>query len=321
MRSDAKTHDVGRLCDALGLDPAGYVKFEKQVKRAQPNRASVKPIVPGAVGAGTGRVAEERGVGQHSRPALRTEPLPQERSSGRRQATQAMLITVLSPSGGSGKTTLATALACALLERRHSVLLADHSPFNTMQTWFGLSGEVRSVVSFAVTRQAGLTLPIVSRYDQGQPMEEFDSWFEALSTHTEFTLVDGLADAAVSGTKLLDEGARILIPVVPDEVPAAASMTLDRALRGSWPGRITYVLNRFDASVPMHQEVRNRLRQAMGARLLPFEIPEDPMMRDIAAGAATIRDMAPHASARLALESIVELLEQCAAQQNAEVRR
>lgn len=230
-------------------------------------------------------------------------------------------VVMLSPSGGSGKTTLAAALANGLRERKHSVLLADYSLYNTVQTLFALPVDALRRVSFGVGVRSAAPLPILSRYHQGHPIPDFDSWFQSLTSRTEFSFVDGLSDAVVQARSLMEKGARILVPVLPQVVAAMSAVTLDKAMSTPWPGRVTYVLNRFDANEGLHRDVRVWLRENLGTRLLPFEIPEDPMIGQMASGAIMLKDMAPYLPTRLALESLVDLLERCGGQQNREVCR
>jgi cellulose biosynthesis protein BcsQ len=54
-----------------------------------------------------------------------------------------------------------------------------------------------------------------------------------------------------------------------------------------------YVLNRFDASQPLHLDVREVLRQHLGERLLPFVIRRSPAVSEALAEGMTVMDYAP----------------------------
>ena len=321
MGDEARTNDISRLYEALGLDPASYVSFARRPIRA---KRTCAPNSGWAVGRGSEKVAGiESGRG--------SEPLSPESDShhgihagwrpAREHAVRPMQVLMLSPTGGSGKTTLAAALAQVLRERRHSVLLADHSLCSTMQALFALSADAHSGMSFGSGVRNWAPLPILSRFYEGHPIQDFDEWFERLAAGTEFTFVDGLADAAGHGRSLIERGGRIIVPVLPDVVSGMSVVNLDKALSSPWPGRTMYVLNRFDENQALHRDVRVWLRENLGVRLLPFEIPEDPALHLVAKGAAIFRDMEPYAPTRLALESLVELLEKCGAQDRGEAGR
>lgn len=322
MGNESGMHDISRLYEALGIDPISYVSFGKQSGRPS-GSAAPRPL---------GRTAGERtavalgsalpGVAE---PGIAELPRRTERaavlSNAETGARPPMQVVLASPSGGSGKTTLAAALGNALRERKHSVLLADYSLYNTIQTLFALPGNAIRRVSFGMGSRTSAPLPILSRYQQGHPIPDFDSWLDSLSARTEVTLLDGLTDAVLQGRSHMERGARVLVPVLPEAVSAMSALTLDNALSASRPSRLMYVLNRFDPEQASHREVRVWLRENLGTQLLPFEVPDDPILRELATGAVVLKDLAPYLPIRMALESLVDLLERCGEHQNQEVAR
>jgi hypothetical protein len=325
MKDTGKTHDISRLCEALGLDPSMYVSFAKQARAAvNPDKVSVPrdSTANGSTAAAGPFLAHsaptDASMDRHAvRSGAHVGPLTEV-------ATRPMQIAMLSLSGGSGKTTLAATLANALHARKQSVMLADHSPYNALQTLLQLHGDRMTAVSFAIGTRVSTPLPVLSRYHQGEKVADFDAWYESLAARTSFTFVDGITDAVAQGKELISRGARVLIPVVPEVVGAMSAVTLDKALNTPWPGRVTYVLNRFDANEGLHRDVRVWLRENLGARLLPFEIPNDQELKHVATGALLVKDLAQYSPMRFALESLVELLEKCGAQEEtvrAEVRQ
>ncbi len=56
-----------------------------------------------------------------------------------------------------------------------------------------------------------------------------------------------------------------------------------------------YVLNQFDASLPLHLDVREVLRRQLGDRLLPFVIRRSPAVSEALAEGMTVVDYAPEA--------------------------
>src|SRR5215475_9075097 len=134
-----KPNDISRLCETVGLDPSTYISLENgerfknpvavNHKEDEPRHGiellSAAPVVPIPV----------------VRPQVRsTLPVfhehssiaPLAQSSSRRYRAEPVQIGLLSLAGGTGKTSLAAVLGRVLLSRGHSVLLADHSPFNAM---------------------------------------------------------------------------------------------------------------------------------------------------------------------------------------------
>ena len=56
-----------------------------------------------------------------------------------------------------------------------------------------------------------------------------------------------------------------------------------------------YLLNQFDASLPLHLDVREVMRQQLGDRLLPFIIRRSPVVSEALAEGMTVMDYAPDA--------------------------
>lgn len=57
---------------------------------------------------------------------------------------------------------------------------------------------------------------------------------------------------------------------------------------------IYYVLNQFDASLPLHLDVREAMRQTLGDRLLPIVIRRTPAVSEALAEGMTVMDYAPN---------------------------
>jgi cellulose biosynthesis protein BcsQ len=57
-----------------------------------------------------------------------------------------------------------------------------------------------------------------------------------------------------------------------------------------------YVLNQFDAGLPLHLDVREVLRRQLGDRLLPFVIRRAPAVSEALAEGMTVVDYTPDAS-------------------------
>jgi len=57
-----------------------------------------------------------------------------------------------------------------------------------------------------------------------------------------------------------------------------------------------YVLNQFDASLPLHLDVREVLREQLGERLLPFALRRAPAVSEALAEGMTVMDYAPNST-------------------------
>jgi cellulose biosynthesis protein BcsQ len=57
-----------------------------------------------------------------------------------------------------------------------------------------------------------------------------------------------------------------------------------------------YVLNQFDASLPLHLDVREVLREQLGDRLLPIVLRRTPAVSEALAEGMTIIDYAPNSA-------------------------
>jgi cellulose biosynthesis protein BcsQ len=60
-------------------------------------------------------------------------------------------------------------------------------------------------------------------------------------------------------------------------------------------GQTFYVLNKYDASVPFHRDVRERMCAVLGERLLPFSIRRTDQVSEALAAGVTVVDYAPNA--------------------------
>jgi cellulose biosynthesis protein BcsQ len=314
------TQDITRLCEVLGVDPTTYVAFERRriasrqpsndrksshslvrARKEAPEPKRVVPVAYSAFDAISPELLDRSGIARYS-PRY-------EANWGKRPAIEPTQIGLLSIAGGTGKTTIAAMLGRVLSARGHSVLLADHSPDNAMHDVLGTRKDISTAISFATGTGAANPVPIVSQFEKGNALDDFEAWFSLVAARTSLTFLDGRSDAVTAGRELIGRGARILVPVLPDFISNISTMHLDQVLHSPSSGRVNYVLNRFDASHPVHIEARSRLREYLGDRLLPFEIEEDAAVREVAAGAVAVTDLPAHSAARRGLESFAEWLE------------
>ena len=90
----------------------------------------------------------------------------------------------------------------------------------------------------------------------------------------------------------------ILVPVAPDMNSVISLGNVERFFKGMTdadgaPSKVFYVLNQFDASLPLHLDVREVLRRQLGDRLLQFVIRRAPAVSEALAEGMTIIDYSP----------------------------
>lgn len=106
------------------------------------------------------------------------------------------VIAVLNQKGGSGKTTIATNIAHALMMKKHKVLLVDSDPQGSARDWNEANdGEI---------------LPVV-----GLDRETLPKDLKAVSTGYDFVIIDGAPQIAKLATAAVKTADLILIPVQP----------------------------------------------------------------------------------------------------------
>jgi cellulose biosynthesis protein BcsQ len=90
----------------------------------------------------------------------------------------------------------------------------------------------------------------------------------------------------------------VLVPMAPDMNSVISLQAVERLFRGitDSEGRSLlpfYVLNQFDASLPLHLDVREVFRLQLGDRLLPFAIRRSQAVSEALAEGMTVLDYAP----------------------------
>jgi cellulose synthase operon protein YhjQ len=91
----------------------------------------------------------------------------------------------------------------------------------------------------------------------------------------------------------------VLVPIVPDLNSVVSLTTVDNFFRQQTgadgrPVAPFYLLNQFDASLPLHLDVREVLRQQLGDRLLPTVVRRSPAVSEALAEGMTVVDYAPN---------------------------
>jgi cellulose biosynthesis protein BcsQ len=219
------------------------------------------------------------------------------------------MVAVFSLAGGVGKTCLVATLGRALAAFGERVLLADTAAYGPLPLYFG-SREFKPGVVRTFSPPGGendapiqvLTLE-PERYP-GDGADEHDPLLGELGRDgrgASRILVDiGTASRQVTGRLLLLRPT-ILIPILPDISSVATVRSLEAFLfnpanqpsRDRDTGAVFYLLNQFDASSPLHLDVRETLQQQLGDRLLPLVLRRSSAVSEALAEGTTVIDYAP----------------------------
>lgn len=220
------------------------------------------------------------------------------------------VLSVLSLAGGVGKTCLVATLGRALAALGERVLLADTAACGLLPFYFGSRefrpGVVRTFSPPASALGSETDAPVqvlnlqAERYPAKGP--EHDALLGELlrdGRGTSRILVDVATASREVTSRLLLLRPTVLVPVLPD-MSSVASLGLLQVLLADEDGVLgatVYLLNQFDASVPLHVDVRAALQQQMGDRLLPFVLRRSSAVSEALAEGMTVIDYAPDSEA------------------------
>lgn len=223
----------------------------------------------------------------------------------RPREAQVPTLCIVSLSGGVGKTSMVATIGRTLSAMGERVLLADATPHGLLPYYFGAHELRPDVVRTFSPPPESKDAPVfmvnyeaerLSRDEVGQT-----ALLEEVTRHargTQRVLMDLNNGSAWLGRRLAQMHAKILVPVTPDMNSVLGIRAMERFFAGvqDAEGRPVcpyYVLNQFDASLPLHLDVREVLRQQLGDRLLPVMIRRSPAVAEALAEGMTVMDYAP----------------------------
>lgn len=227
-------------------------------------------------------------------------PEPQASSSG-----EVPVLCVFSLAGGVGKTSLVATLGRALASSGEKVLLTDTTSHGLLPFYFGASelkpGVVRMFAPPVGSADAPVHLLSFDLQDRAGDLPAQEALAEELARDTrgmQRALVDLSAAVPWVVKRLARMNSIIIVPMKPDmssviSLGAVERFFADVADANGKPVHPRYVLNGFDASQPLHLDVREVLRQQLGDRLLPFVIRRSPAVSEALAEGMTVMDYAP----------------------------
>jgi cellulose biosynthesis protein BcsQ len=224
------------------------------------------------------------------------------------------VVAVFSLAGGVGKTCLVATLGRALSALGEHVLLADTAAYGLLPFYFGtpefkpqnrLKGLVRTFSPPGSESDA--PVHILSLEAERYPGDggEHDPLLRELvrdGRGVNRILVDVATASRDVTSRLLFLQPMVLVPILPDMSSVASLGSLEAFLAsvdGPDGGRSEplYLLNQFDASSPLHLDVREMLRQQLGDRLLPLVLRRSSAVSEALAEGMTVIDYAPGSAA------------------------
>lgn len=215
------------------------------------------------------------------------------------------VLAVFSLAGGVGKTSLVGTLGRALASLGEKVLLTDTTSHGLLPFYFGASelkpGVVRTFAPPAGSADAAIHMLSFDLLEKAGDLGAQDWLAEELTRYSQ-GVQRVLVDLSSSTPWVLRRVARmnsiVLVPMAPDMSSVISLNTVERFFAdvtdaNGKPVRPLYVLNKFDASQPLHLDVREVLRQQLGDRMLPFVIRRSPAVSEALAEGMTVMDYAP----------------------------
>jgi len=233
-------------------------------------------------------------------PPVQAQPAP--------VASRAPVMGVFSLAGGVGKTSLVATLGRVLSARGERVLLVDTAAYGLLPFFFGARdqrpGLLRTFSPPAASGDAAIQMITLDPETFGPEVAGQEPLTAEIAKHGRglSRIIIDLATASGATTRrIMRMAPHILVPLVPDMSSVVSVSSIDAFFdhtnaasgKSSLPH---YVLNQFDASLPLHLDVREVLREQLGDRLLPFALRRAPALSEALAEGMTVVDYAPNSA-------------------------
>lgn len=239
-----------------------------------------------------------RGVFEGNMPPAQASPAP--------TTARPPVMAVFSLAGGVGKTSLVATLGRALSARGERVLLVDTAAYGLLPFFFGASdqrpGQLRTFSPPASSGDAPIQMITLDPDNYGVENSAPDALTAEISKHGRGVgrvIVDLATASGATTRRIMRLNPQILVPLMPDMNSVVSVGSIDAFFEhnGSAPGKSAlpqYVLNQFDATLPLHLDVREVLREQLGDRLLLFALRRAPSVSEALAEGMTVMDYAPN---------------------------
>ena len=226
---------------------------------------------------------------------------------GQRSAPRpaAPMLSVLSISGGVGKTSIVATLGRALSSMGEKVMLADTNVHGILPYYFGAREQRPGAVRTFSPPPGSSDAPVVlvsydadgRAYDDAGQTRVLEDLYRR-SSEVQRVLVDAGVNSAWLARTVSATNPWVLVPVAPDMNSVLGTQAVERLFQDvtgadGMPVKPYYVLNQYDPSMPLHLDVREVLRQFLGDRLLPIMLQRTPVVSEALAEGMTVIDYAP----------------------------
>jgi len=221
---------------------------------------------------------------------------------------RAPVVAVFSLAGGVGKTSVTATLGRALSARGERVLLVDTAPYGLLPFYFGARdqrpGQLRTFTAPGSGSDAPVQLITLDAEMMGPETTQQEPLSAEIGKHANGAgrvIVDLATASGATTRRVLRMAPLVLVPVMPDMNSVVSVSAIDaffqRTAGSNGPHAMPfYVLNQFDASLPLHLDVREVLREQLGERLLPFALRRAPAVSEALAEGMTVMDYAPNST-------------------------
>ncbi len=215
---------------------------------------------------------------------------------------------VFSLAGGVGKTSLVATLGRALAARGERVLLVDTSAFGLLPFFFGARdqrpGQLRTFGPPGSSGDAPIQLVAIDPEALGPDKHAQDALIGEIAKHSRSVsrvIVDLATASGATTRRIMRLAPLVLVPVIPDMNSVVSIGSIDAFFQHNVSAAVKpalpyYVLNQFDASLPLHLDIREVLREQLGDRLLPFSLRRAPAVSEALAEGMTVMDYAPNST-------------------------
>ena len=221
---------------------------------------------------------------------------------------RAPVLAVFSLAGGVGKTSIVATLGRALAALGERMLLVDTASFGLLPFFFGARdqrpGVLRTFSPGCNSSDAPVQLITIDPEGLGPEAPEQELLANEIARYTRGVsrvIVDLATASGATSRRIMRMQPLVLVPVVPDMSSVVSVSSIDAFFQhnSSLPGKPIqpyYILNQFDATLPLNLDVREVLRAQLGDRLLPFVLRRTPAMSEALAEGMTVMDYAPTSS-------------------------
>jgi cellulose synthase operon protein YhjQ len=218
------------------------------------------------------------------------------------------VLAVFSLAGGVGKTSLTATLGRALSSRGERVLLVDTAAYGLLPFYFGARdqrpGQLRTFTPPGTSGDAPIQMITLDPESMGPDtaqQEPLAAEIGKYGSSVSRVIVDLATASGATTRRVLRMSPLVLVPVTPDMNSVVSVGAIDsffqHAVGVTGPHSMPYyVLNQFDASLPLHLDVREVLREQLGERLLPFALRRAPAVSEALAEGMTVMDYAPNST-------------------------